>query len=260
MSVAPSSWHYDWYVTLHNTKRQNTELQIGSTQKQKRHRIPNPVGVKLARRLRLHVSSLGRGRDKSRTGLLKEANHLTTFNNTVLETDVICLADEEPSFNLKYLRLSHRIELYKHLGKTWQRIFLLLKGVAVRSKLLHEGFTLFQDISKPPKKKIPHALTESRKQSPVDPANHNPVCDSRQSAVHNYDYQKATHLEKHRAESTSGPFAVQQHFCPKNLCYFWHAFIPGLLSMPQKEGRIYHTYETHIIETNLMETLKITQH
>lgn len=30
----PGGWHYDWYATLHYTKRQNTELQIGCTQKE----------------------------------------------------------------------------------------------------------------------------------------------------------------------------------------------------------------------------------
>lgn len=43
VSVAPDSWHYDWDVTLHNTKRQDAELQIGSTQKQKQYWFPNPV-------------------------------------------------------------------------------------------------------------------------------------------------------------------------------------------------------------------------
>lgn len=97
MSVAPGSWHCDWYVTLHNTKRQNTELQIGSTQKQ--YWFPNPVGVQLALRMsasaEVHVPSLRGCHDKSRTGGLEERNHFTTFNNSVSETHLICLGDEK---------------------------------------------------------------------------------------------------------------------------------------------------------------------
>lgn len=83
MSVAAGSWHYDWYVTLHNTKRQTQNYKLVPLSA-KAELVPQPVGFQLALRMsasaKVHVSSLRGCQDKSRTGKLKEGNHLTAFN------------------------------------------------------------------------------------------------------------------------------------------------------------------------------------
>lgn len=97
----PGGWHYDWYATLHYTKRQNTELQIGCTQKETAVSVFQTSWLRFQlalqwERAKVHASSLRGCQDKSRTGKRKERSHLTTFNNKVPETDPICLVDEEP--------------------------------------------------------------------------------------------------------------------------------------------------------------------
>lgn len=81
---------------------------------------------------------------------------------------------------------------------------------------------------------------------PVDSANHQPVCDSKRRAVHNY-CQEVSHCEKYRVGSTLEPFAVYQHIVETVL------FLTGLnfgtfICGSREKGIIAHWRDKYILK------------